>query len=168
MAGYGSDADFLVWISENGLTIPATPTPAVLRERGSAYLDAMYGRCFRGVPTGGFDQERAWPRTGAQVNGQFVPDDLIPRVVVTSSYRAAVVEATSPGSLETMTDPSRRIKRQKVEFAVEREFFEGGADGMSKAPSLSTIDGLLYPYVDAVCMGWEDGESWAWVLAVGA
>lgn len=167
MAGYGTDAELSAWATENGYILPATPLPAVLRELGSTYVDSMYGRCFLGRKTGGYDQERSWPRTGAVVDGELVPSEEIPLAVVRASYRAAVAEGLSPGSLEVIVDRSRRIKRQKVEFAVEREFFEGGTEGATTGPSISTIDGLLSQFVDHVCMGWDESDKWAWIKAVG-
>jgi hypothetical protein len=71
MAGYGTDAGFTAWASENGYTLPAeAPSVEVLRNRGAGYIDGVYGARFSGIPTGGFEQERAWPRTGAYAYGQ--------------------------------------------------------------------------------------------------
>lgn len=69
MAGYGDDEGFATWLAENGYTLPdGAPLPVVLRQRGSAYLDATYGPRFVGVPTDP-EQEREWPRTGATIFG---------------------------------------------------------------------------------------------------
>ena len=128
MAGYGDDAGFAAWLAGAGYVLPGTaPTSAVLRQRGSAYLDATYGpRLQCSAPTGGVDQERAWPRTGHVINGQAVATDAIPSAWVRASYRAAWLEASSPGRLSSVINPNQRIKRQKADV-VEREFFDGGA-----------------------------------------
>lgn len=143
MAGYGDDSGFTAWATAAGHTVPAGSIPAA-RQRGSEYVDALYGDRFTGAPTGGIDQERAWPRTGATAYGSALATDLIPQRVVNASYEAALIELRKPGSLSIITDPAKRVKRQKVE-GVEREFFEpGNADGYA-APVSSVIDGLLAP-----------------------
>ena len=57
-----------------------------------------------------------------------------------------MIEARKPGSLAVVVDPSKRVKRQKVE-GIEREFFDPGEglDGSSIGPVSSVIDGLLAP-----------------------
>lgn len=149
MAGYGTDEGFAGWLSENGHTLPGdAPLPAVLRQRGSSYVDAVYGSRFSGVPLDAA-QDRAWPRTGASIFGQALATDLIPNRVVNASYEAAWIEARAPGSLSVVTDPAKRVKRQKVD-TIEREFFEPGADGGSTAPVSSTIEGMLAPLLHPV------------------
>lgn len=146
MAGYGDDAGFTSWLAENGYVLPAgAPDKAVLRQRGSTYIDGTYGERFPGLPTGGLEQERAWPRTGATIYGSALASDLIPQRVVEASYFAAYFEATAPGSLAVVMDPAKRVKRQKL-GPIEREFFEQG-DGVpsSFAPVSSIIEGLLAP-----------------------
>lgn len=124
---YGTDEGFTEWLAAQGLALPDdAPAPAVLRQIGSGYVDAAYEHrlaCSR--RTGGFEQELAWPRTGHRVNGQAVPDDLIPTAWVNASYRAAYLQATNPGWATGTTDPNRVTKREKVDV-IEREFFEGG------------------------------------------
>jgi hypothetical protein len=151
MSGYGDDEGFTAWLAENGYTHPASaPTPGVLRNRGSGYIDGVYGARFSGIPTGGFAQERAWPRTGAYAYCQPIGDNIIPDAVIKASYAAAWQEASSPGSLSVSVTPGRMIKRQKVDGAVEREFFEPGADLSAVEAStlvLSAIEGLLAPFL---------------------
>ena len=147
MAGYGDDAGFAAWLSGAGYVLPGTaPAPAVLRQRGSDYLDATYGpRLKCSAPAGGIDQERAWPRTGHAINGQAVASDAIPSAWVRASYRAAWLEASAPGRLSSVINPTQRVKRQKADV-VEREFFDGGAvtaGSGSGAVIDSEIDGLV-------------------------
>lgn len=151
MAGYGDDALFDAWLDANGYNLPNTaPDIAVLRQRGSAYIDGAYGPRFPGYPTGGLAQDRAWPRTGATVFGSALASDLIPQRVIDASYMAAYLEATSPGSLTVVVDPAKRVKRQKVE-GIEREFFEPGDSGSGtvSGPASSAIEGLLGPLLTA-------------------
>lgn len=150
MAGYGDDAGFTAYATAAGYTVPAG-TIAAARQRGSAYIDAVYGDRFTGSPTGGIDQERAWPRTGATAFCSALASDLIPLRVVNASYEAAYLELQRPGSLAVIVDPSKRVKRQKID-TIEREFFEpgDGAGGASAAPVSSLIDGLLAPLLGPV------------------
>lgn len=142
MAGYGTDAGFNAWAAAAGYAVPSGDIPSA-RQRGSSYIDAVYGDRFTGTPTAGIDQVRAWPRTGATAYGSALAVDLIPVRVVDASYEAALIELRAPGSLTVVTDPAKRVKRQKVD-TIEREFFEPGDTG-SFAPTSSIIEGLLAP-----------------------
>lgn len=160
MAGYGNDEGLQAWLDSQGYTLPVgSPALAVLRQRGSDYLDAAYAhRLMCSAPTGGIEQERAWPRTG----GLF-PDNAIPSAWVNASYRAAYLEALNPGSLFLSYDPNKRVKRNKVDGAVEQEFFEGGSgSGAGGGGSFldTLIDGLVGPYLCAVDDGFGLG-LWA-------
>lgn len=148
MAGYGSNEGLLAYLASMGMSLPEGADPDVLRQIGSNYLDAAYEwRLACSSRTGGFAQELAWPRTGHYVNGQPVPDDLIPPAWVNASYRAAYLTAITPGWATTGTDGSRQVKRQRVEGAVEREFFSAaeaaGSDVAPGMPSDSIINGMV-------------------------
>lgn len=147
MAGYGTDDGFNSWLSENGFTLPDNPPAvAVLRERGSNYIDGTYGARFSGVPTGGFAQERAWPRTGACAYGQSIGDNVIPDAVVKASYVAALADAKAPGSLSvTYTTGTTKVltKVDKIEWDVVGDASEPGA----MIPVLSAVEGLLAPFL---------------------
>ncbi|EPE96994.1 DnaT-like ssDNA-binding protein [Rhizobium grahamii] len=69
---------------------------------------------FSGSRTGGFAQERAWPRTGASTYyGEVIPPDAIPVASENGSYEAAFLELTNPGSLSPVAGSST-VKREKV------------------------------------------------------
>ena len=149
MAGYGDDTGFAAWLADAGLSLPVgAPLPAVLRQRGSDYLDATYGaRLQCSAPTGGFDQERAWPRTGHLIYGAAVDPAAIPAAWVQASYRAAYRDAVAPGWATSSRDPSRMTKREKADV-VEREFFEpGDTKGASGANIDAMIEGLIGPFL---------------------
>jgi hypothetical protein len=148
MAGYGSEAGFTAWLAENGHVLPAgAPTPAILLQRGGQYVDNTYGSRFWGVPTLGIAQERAWPRTGAKAYGQTIPDDTIPAAVEQASYAAAHQEAIKPGSLSVSATATGAVKRKKI-GSIEKEFFEGSGDVVADGTlKLSTVEGLLAPYL---------------------
>ena len=114
MAGYGDDTGFNAWLTDNGYTLPAgSPLPAVLRNRGSQYIDAVYGSRFLGSVVDA-EQERQWPREGAIVNGKLLPANIVPAAVISASYYAACQEAVSPGSLSVVGTSSSAVKRVKV------------------------------------------------------
>lgn len=148
MAGYGTDQGLTDWLSAQGLALPAnSATNEILRQVGSSYVDAAYGHmllCSRRA--GGFDQEREWPRVGHKINGQPVPDDLIPLAWINASYRAAYLNAVTPGWSIGSTSPNRITKREKVD-TIEREFFASDeAAGSMSAPGMASdaiINGML-------------------------
>lgn len=145
MAGYGTDIEFAAWLSDNGLTLPVGAVPAVMRNRGAGYLDGAYGsRLTCSYPTGGVDQERAFPRTGLP----FVPSDAIPRAWVQASYRAAYLIAVNPASLSATIDPNARVTKQKVDV-IERTFADNGAVVAGEAIGVldAQIDGMVSPYL---------------------
>lgn len=148
MAGYGDDTAFAAWLTANGYTLPVSaPSPAILRQRGSMYVDGLYGPRARGVPTGGYAQERAWPRTGATAYSVAIPDDAIPSAWVDASYHAGLYEAQNPDGLAVASTGGASIKREKV-GPIETEYFEGSGDALAAAtPVLSAIEGLLAPFI---------------------
>jgi hypothetical protein len=147
---YGTDAGFDAWLELMGFELPSTaPDNAILRARGSAYIDG-YERYWTGQRTGGVMQELGWPRTGATVNCTVaIPDDVIPPAVVNASYRAAWLDAQTPGILSGSTiTAGARVKKQKVDV-IEREFFDDGKATVGGGPSFidSQIDGWLGQFI---------------------
>jgi hypothetical protein len=145
MAGYGDDAGFTVWATAAGYTVPAG-TVAAARQRGSLFIDGNYGARFPGTPTGGLEQEREWPRTGASDRyGNAIDAATIPTRVINASYEAALRELQSPGSLAPDITPGKVKKRVKVEGAVEVEYAVGQGTAAEQQPVITVIDGLLAP-----------------------
>lgn len=145
MAGYGSDEAFEAWLDENGYALSSGLDPAILRQRGSSYVDGLYGSRFPGVPTGGYAQERAFPRTGVTVYSDDVPSNIVPAQVEAASYYAAYYEDQNPGSLSVGITPSKQVKRTKLE-GLEKEYFEPKDGGVTGATLLlSAVEGLLAP-----------------------
>lgn len=149
MAGYGSDQGFAEWAAENGYsTSTGDLTVAQLRQRASDYLDGLYGPRFRGEPAGGIDQERAWPRINALAWKTPVAADVVPRNVIIASYRAAIQESANPGSLSVGVTAAGAVKRERIEGAVDTEYFEGSGDVAADATvRLSAVEGLLAPFL---------------------
>lgn len=162
MAAYGDDEGFEAWLAEQGLVLPdEAPTPAVLRARGSLYVDS-YEKFWTGQRAGGVTQELGWPRSGATVNCTMaIPDDVIPPAVITAAYRAGWLDAVTPGILNGSAGAAgSRVKRQKVDV-IEREFFDDGKAEIGGGPSFidSQIDGLLSQFV---CD--DSGAAFLWTL----
>lgn len=148
MAGYGDDAKFNAWMASNGYSLPdGGVAVAVLRQRGSDYIDGLYGSRFSGQPAGGFEQERAWPRVGACAHGQPIPSDVVPVAIEQASYHAAYQEAVSSGSLSVAASTSGTVKREKVDV-LEVEYVAGSGDAVADATiRLSAVEGLLTPFL---------------------
>lgn len=150
MSGYGTDEAFASWLLLNGYMLPGTaPTAAVLRQRGSVYVDGLYGARFTGAPAGGVDQDRAWPRTGASDTfGNAIGSSAIPARVIEASYFAAYLEATTPGILSKTFTPAE----QKVLTEVKgiKWTVVGDSSKMNGSVMVSTvIEGLLAPLIGA-------------------
>lgn len=146
---YGTEEGFESWIAGQGLTLPAdSPTVSVLLARGTTYIDAVYGSKFCGLPTDGIEQEDAWPRTGAIALGQEIPPTVVPNSVIRAAYRAAYLAGTGV-NLSPTSSASGRVKRQKVDGAAEREFFDDGVVtvGSARYPVDAVVDGLLAPFL---------------------
>ncbi|MGN7770162.1 DnaT-like ssDNA-binding protein [Phyllobacterium sp. 22552] len=117
--------------------------------RGSLFID-RYEPKFSGTRTGGYNQERAWPRTGAVTYyGQEIPSDVVPQPIINASYEAAFLELINPGSLSVVTGNSI-VKKEKVgEVEVEYAVSSGtlSADVVAAATPVVTIfDGLLWQF----------------------
>jgi hypothetical protein len=150
MASYGSDAGFNAWLAMHGYQLPAnSPSVAILRARGTVYVDG-YEAFWTGYRTDGVMQELGWPRTNAMLNCTIViPTDVIPPAVVNAAYRAAWLEAMTPGILAgPVVTTGSRVKRQKVDV-IEREFFDDGKAGVGSGPAFidSMIDSALRQFI---------------------
>lgn len=146
MAGYGTDDGFTDWLEANGYSLPdAAPAPAVLRQRGSTYIDGLYGPRFSGSPVEGAAQDREWPRTdatdryGNALNG-------VPQRVIDASYYAAYAEALSPGSLSTTYTPGTAKVLTEVK-GIKWEVVGDASKPGSMIPVISAVEGLLAPFL---------------------
>lgn len=158
MAGYGDDSGLQAWLDSYGYTLPDTaPSLAVLRQRGSDYLDGLYaavsaqdtGYTWSGDVSDPIEQERAWPRTGAYAGSVAISSDAIPPAVVRASYYAAYIEGSKAGSLSAMASNASRAVRKKVD-TIEVQYSDPGASGdigMDAAPVNTAIFGMVKPFL---------------------
>lgn len=125
----GSDTGFQDWMALRGHALPAgAPTPAVLRQRATDYIDAVYG-----------------PR----LIGDQTVDPLL-TALETATYIAAWHEANNPGSLSVSASQASAVKRRKVDV-IEIEYFEGSGDALTDGTlRLSLVEGVLAPYLRAL------------------
>lgn len=151
MAGYGTDEGFAAFLEAMGYELPNdAPEPAVLRQRASTYLDGQYEPKFPGSRAGGYEQARAWPRSGAEtVYGDAIPSDAVPNAIIEASCHAAYYEALNPGALSVAATIAGAVKREKVD-SLEVEYF-GGSGSVSEAatPVMNAVEGLLAPFLVA-------------------
>jgi hypothetical protein len=150
---YGSDEGLAAYLASMGYVLPTgAPSAAVLRARGSAYLDGAYEGLWTGQRTGGVMQADGWPRTGAKIGCVTdIADDVIPLAVINAAYRAAWLEASAPGALSPAPVIGARVKRERVEGAVEQEFFDDGKASAGAAGGFidPAIDGAMQAFICA-------------------
>ncbi|MDK4720127.1 hypothetical protein PH552_12310 [Rhizobium sp. CNPSo 3968] len=155
MAGYGDNQGFRDYATGAGYVIPEGTSDADIaaaRQRGSIVID-RYEMRFSGTRTGGYAQDRAWPRTGATTYyGDPIPSDVIPAAIVNASYEAAFLELTNPGSLLPVITPGAAVKREKIgQLEVEYQQTPSSAtvdDLVQMAtPVVSIIEGLLWLFL---------------------
>jgi hypothetical protein len=160
MAGYGDNTAFTDYVTGNGYIVPSGTSDGLItaaRQRGSMVVD-RYEVKFSGRRTGGFAQERAWPRTGAMTYyGEAVPPDIVPVAIVNASYEAAFLELMKPGSLSPVVTGSSVAKRKKV-GQLEIEYSSSSAASVDElvalaTPVVTTIEGLLFPFLTACVPG---------------
>jgi len=154
MAGYGTDDGFKAYAEAAGYVIPegtTDPQIAAARQRGALFID-RYEPKFPGTRTDGYQQERAWPRTGATTYyGEAIPSDVIPTAIVNASYEAAFLELTNPGSLSPAVTGSSTVKREKV-GQLEVEYSTSTSTDIDDIVALATpvvtaIEGMLWPFL---------------------
>lgn len=110
---YGSASAFETYHEARGRTIPTSWSDAYIEAAllvASEWLDDKYGDRFYGFPTGGYTQERQWPRTLAYTNTYPVyvfATDEIPNEVVEATYEVAWREANEQGCLSVDFTPSK-------------------------------------------------------------
>lgn len=160
MAGYGTNEEFTAYAEAAGYVFPdgtTEPQKTAARQRGSLFIDRYEPR-FSGSRTGGYSQERSWPRAGASTYyGEPIPSDIVPVAIENASYEAAYLELTNPGSLSPVVTGSATVKREKV-GSLEVEYATSSstdiADIIAMATPVATaIEGMLWLFMCPVLPG---------------
>ncbi|QIG67252.1 hypothetical protein EVB37_016 [Rhizobium phage RHph_TM3_3_3] len=160
MAGYGDNTKAQAYWAAAGYVVPAgtsDPQITAARQRGSLVID-RYERFFSGTRTGGFAQERAWPRTGASTYyGEAIPSDMVPVAIENASYEAAWLELGTPGILSPVVTGTSTVKREKV-GQLEVEYAASSSTSIEDiiamaTPVVTVIEGLLWPFLCPILPG---------------
>lgn len=146
---YGSAADFTTYHTARGRTIPVgwddTAKNAALLV-ASEWIDFIYGQQFSGYRTGGFDQDREWPRQGAwarTVPIHIFDTDDIPDRVKNATFEAAWRQLVTPGSLMVDYTPGKyRTVRVDGAISVDYRLFNYATDIQTQ---IGIVDSLLWP-----------------------
>ena len=154
MAAYGTKEAFVQYATDHGYVFPEGTTDAQIAAamlRGSLVID-RYEPKLSGARTGGYNQTRAWPRTGAVTcYGQAIPADDTPKPIIEASYEASFLELMTPGSLSPVVTGNAVAKREKVgELEVEYAVLSSSsaADVVAAAtPVVTMIEGLLWQFM---------------------
>lgn len=151
---YGSAQGFIEYCDQRGYDVsPTTDTDDIEKALlvSSEWIDYTYGNSFIGRKTGGFTQERAWPRKNATVytsDGAFTfPDMQIPTEVKSATYEATRRLLKDKTALIKDFTPAK-YKRASVDGAVSVEFvqFLNASEMQTEIPIIDMIlSGLIDP-----------------------
>jgi hypothetical protein len=163
---YGDAAGFEAYFTDRNKDIPGTWDTAGINAAllvASEWIDGSYGSSFVGQKTGGFLQEREWPRTSATVvekESRFgIKPSLgfvayytfgvneIPERVVNATYEAAYRQLTSSGSLEVDYTPGK-YKSVSIEGALDVEYRQISSYTEVQL-QIGAVDRLLWPLLDS-------------------
>lgn len=151
MAAYGTDVGFEDWLESMGFELPAdAPDVAILRARGSAYLDGVYESLWCGHRVDGAMQELGWPRIGAFMNCITpIPADAIPPAVINAAYRAGWLIANNASAFDVTSTTGQRVSKEKVDVLEVGYFDDGPTEiGGGKVAALDgAIDGSMSAFV---------------------
>jgi hypothetical protein len=127
MAQHGTEQGFTDWLAARGHDLPdGAPSPAILLQRATDYLDAVYGARLANAEA----------------------SDALDLALERATYAAAWHEAQNPGSLSVSVVASQQVKREKIDV-IETEYFQGTGGALATAtPQLSLVDGILAPFLD--------------------
>lgn len=154
MDSYGTVQGFEGFMADEGLSVPTgagSPSSQVLLRRGSAYLDATYSARLQGAPTGGIDQDLAFPRIDVRphfgsVVGDTIASDVIPKAVVRATYYAAWYEGNNPGSLAAAASLATQIKVEKA-GDTSFEYLSSGNAAADAQVIFPVVEGLMAPFL---------------------
>lgn len=151
MSYYGTVEDFADYIEARGGDIPTDDTDEMEAALlvASEWIDGVYGPSFSGFKTGGFPQEREWPRQAAYTNTypqyNFLTDE-IPDRLKNATYQAAIRQLNSPGCLLVDYTPNK-YKSVSVDGAISVDYVDF-IQSSDIQIQISAIDQLLAPLLN--------------------
>lgn len=136
---YATVAELDTYAAARGITLTASTEAAkeVLLTKAMDYIAAKYGDRFKGTKVSA-SQPLHWPRAGAYIDGYLQPSNEIPRNLQYGQL-AAALQVDSGNDL--LPNPTAPIKRERVEGAVEVEYFNPGK--VMAVSAFATADALL-------------------------
>ena len=115
-----------------GVTLPTGDAECeVALVKGNVYLNNL---CFYGEPVVPF-QITPFPREGIAINNNEYPSDQIPQPAIDAQIVSAAYSAT--GDIYTVVDNDKRVKRKRIEGAIDTEYF-GAESGSSSGKKVIT------------------------------
>lgn len=143
---YASVSDVRAYAQARGVTLPTEDSSVEsLIIRGMDYLEAQRDR-YQGEKTyPDHPQALQWPRKCVEIDSYPWPEDAIPKELVAALSQCSM-EIFAGNDLQPTTGTEGRVKKERVEGAVEREFMTAtdmGSTGF--APSFPKVDALLAP-----------------------
>lgn len=154
---YGSAAEFETYHETRGREIPGTWTEDMITAAlliSSEWLDATYADAWVGYPTGGYTQERLWPRSAAFTNtdpSYTFANDEIPNAVKYATYEVAYRELTTPGTINADFTPNK-YKSVRVEGAIQVEYASMFSAGQAQV-QIPVLAGLMNPLLSSTGLG---------------
>lgn len=132
------------YASARNLPLPASDDDLMpLLVRGFDYVESKGDR-YKGVKTYAYGGA-SWPRAGAFVGGDELPDTTIPFEIKKAQVRFAVEVHANPAA----TADEQRVKKEKV-GPLETEYFDDAAGAISDP--LSAVDDLLAPLLTGMTL----------------
>ena len=167
MTVYGDAAGFEDYFTARGRTVSPLWDTADINAAllvASEWIDGIYGSSFVGYKTGGFTQDREWPRSNATVventklytfsrssymdgpSYTFATNE-IPQRVIDATYEAAFRHLTTPWSLETDYTPGK-YKSVSIEGALAVECNQ--IDSYTEVQlQIAAVDRLIWPLLES-------------------
>lgn len=143
---YISDDDYTTYAAARGLVVGIdAPAREVELIKAMDYIES-HRRQFKGLKITD-TQPLQWPRVAVWVDSFPVDSDEIPQELKNAQAEAAAAISASIDPLRN--EDTQNIKREKVEGAVEVEYFEGGS---WTSPRLDRADAQLRPLLKNVGM----------------
>lgn len=147
---YGSADQFVTYHLTRGKTLEPTWDVEAIESAllvASEWLDNAYDKAWCGYPTGGYEQERKWPRTDAYTNTfpshSFATTD-IPNTVLYATYEAAFRHLTKNGSLQLDFSPLK-YKSVSIDGAISVEYNTALLDASDVQITIPIITSLMSP-----------------------